>query len=200
MIDNKLKIALEKVKELQELGLKASIGGSLALYLHGIIDREPNDIDIVIDVNGQKHRLIEDIEFIGYQNCAFLFKIPVRTLSSDLNTIIETLEEQVFNSTFEVIKEVVKFKIGIPDFPDYDSEYIGHDHEEGIKIDYLVTDKAISNTYLYNGVEVPLNSIETIMEARLRYGKVHKRFAETLEIMSKPLDSKLQKSPPELPF
>lgn len=199
-IEQKLKIAIDKVKELNDMGLKACIGGSLALYLHGIIDREPDDIDMVIDVGGKRDKFLEDIEFVGYKNFTFVFKLPVKTLDSKLVEVITTNPNQSFGSIDSLVKKVIQFKLGIPDFADYDSEYIGHNHKEGIKIDYLVSRKAIYHSYLYNGIEIPLCTVDTIMEARLRYGFVHKRFKETLEIVSKPMNSKLSLAPFELPF
>ena len=152
------------------MGLRACIGGSLALYLHGIIDREPDDIDIVIDVCGQRHKFLQNIEFVGYNNFTFVFKLHVKTLDSKLIEVITTVEEQCFDSLDSLVKQIIQFKLGIPDFADYDSEYIGHNHKEGVKIDYLVSRKAIYHTYFFNGVEIPLCSFDTILEARLRYG------------------------------
>lgn len=52
------------VEKLEQIGINFVIGGSLSLYLYGVIDREIGDLDLIIYDKGEFNKFIQNFEVV----------------------------------------------------------------------------------------------------------------------------------------
>ena len=115
----------DMIKFFLDKNVEGVIGGSISLYLHGLLERLPNDIDAIVP----------------------------RDFSLENTTDIYTGETGVKDTT---------------------GKY---------KIDYLYGDNIKFIDYNFKGLEFKLGDPAQAIQARIKYGKSHRRLAETLKIL-----------------
>jgi hypothetical protein len=108
------------IKMLDETGLPFQFGGSLSLYMLGLIDREPEDIDVFISrKDAQEHRDKLQLMIMGFSDTDQTRNYNFDKLNSDIKTVQNSDLEcrndfnQVYNILTLKFNKFTKFDIFI---------------------------------------------------------------------------------------